>query len=150
MCGGSEVPVEGSELLSKAVLRRRREREQQESGAASQQGVSSAFPQEVTASLRYVHQPVFNEWVQVSYACDIETSHFLQFIISFLPFFSLAPSTAYRILVPQPGSLEEKLRVLTTAPQKSLRIPPFDRHLLESDRTVSPYKVNKYYFVIGI
>lgn len=102
MCGGSEVPVEGSELLSKAVLRRRREREQQESGAASQQGVSSAFPQEVTASLRYVHQPVFNEWVQISYACDIETSHFLQFIISFLPFFSLAPSTAYRILIPQP------------------------------------------------
>ena len=29
-------------------------------------------------------------------------------------------------------------------------MPPFDRHLLESDRTVPQYKVSKYYFAMGI
>ena len=50
---------------------------------------------------------------------------FYNFIISFLPVFFLAPSTAYRILVPHQGSLEGKLTVLETAPPESLKNSTF-------------------------
>ena len=47
--------------------------------------------------------------------------------------------------------MPEKTSLSVVVPsQKILRIPPFDRHFLENDRTVPQNKVNKYYFVIGI
>ena len=75
---------------------------------------------------------------------------FYNFIISFLPVFSLAPSTACRNLVPHQVSLEGKLRVLKTVPPENLKNSTFYGHLLESDRTVPQYKGNKHHFVIGI
>ena len=50
---------------------------------------------------------------------------FYNFIISFLPVFSLAPSTDCRNLIPHQGSLEGKLRVLKTAPPENLKNSTF-------------------------
>ena len=122
---------------------------------------------------RSQEQPVHTVWHQLScrrwlLPTDMSISHslmsgyklvtpmtsrltiFYNFIISFLPVFSLAPSTACRNLIPHQGSLEGKLRVLKTVPPENLKNSTFYGHLLESDRTVPQYKGNKHHFVIGI